>query len=281
MQIGDYTVSTVIHGTFGLDGGAMFGIVPKVLWNSRNPADDKNRIDLSTRSLLIEGNGHKILVDTGMGDKWDDKHRNIYKIDNESTNVYSSLEGKGLSVDEITDVIITHLHFDHAGGATKYNDDGDLVPTFPNATYYVQQKNWDWAENPSEKDAASYLPENFQPLYDHSVLEILDGPAELFPGIELMTSDGHTVGQQHPIVKSADQSIFYCGDLIPTRTHIPIPWVMGYDLFPLTTIQEKKDVLSRALEENWILFFEHDPVTNSVTVQQTEKGIRADQTISI
>ncbi len=281
MQIGDYKVSTIIHGTFALDGGAMFGIVPKVLWNARNPADDKNRIDLSTRSLLIEGRGHKILVDTGMGDKWDEKQRNIYKIDVQSTNVYVSLEKKGLTVDDITDVIITHLHFDHAGGATRYNDEGDIVPTFPNATYYVQKKNWNWANNPSEKDAASYLPENFRPLYDHSVLEILDGATELFPGIELITSDGHTVGQQHPIVKSADRSIFYCGDMIPTKTHIPIPWVMGYDLFPLTTIQEKKDILPRALEENWILFFEHDPATNSVTVKQTDKGIQADQVVSI
>ena len=262
MQIGDYSVTTIIADMFGLDGGAMFGIVPKPLWEENNPADEQNRIDLATRVLLIEGNGRKILVDTGNGDKWDEKYRNIYKVDSGEQDLIASLRSRDIEPEEITDVILTHLHFDHAGGATRL-DGEDLIPTFSKATYYVQKSNWKWANSPTEKDAGSYRKENFVPLDDHGVIEFIHGEQEIFPGIRMVVVDGHTKGQQLPLITGNDTSLFYCGDLIPTAAHLSIPWVMGYDNFPLTTIREKKRYLSRALEEEWILLLEHDPVNGA------------------
>lgn len=272
MKIGKYEIHAIETGRFKLDGGAMFGIVPKTIWDKLNPSDDKNRIELALRTLLIIGDDKKILVDTGIGKKWEGKYIDIYGIDHTKYTLENSLEKLGLRTSDITDVILTHLHFDHAGGATK-SEDGILKPTFENATYYVQKRNLDLAMNPNEKDRASYLPENFVPLIEFNQLEIVDGEFEIFDGIELIISNGHTFGQQLVKVSDGEKTIVYCGDLIPTSSHIPIPYVMAYDLQPLVTMEEKKKLLKKAVEENWILFFEHDPYADCATVKMGKKYV--------
>lgn len=280
MQIGDYTISTIVADTFGLDGGAMFGIVPKPLWERKYPADSQNRIDLATRVLLIEGNGRKILVDTGNGTKWDDKYRAIYKIQSGDRDLIDTLHSRGIEPNNITDVLLTHLHFDHAGGATVM-ENGDLLPTFPKATYYVQESNWKWANEPTEKDAGSYRQENFVPLKEHKVLELVRGEVEIFPGIQLVISDGHSKGQQLPLITGDGKCLFYCGDLVPTAAHLSMPWVMGYDNFPLTTIQEKKKYLVRAVEEHWTLVLEHDLGNEAFTLSRDGNKYIIDQPFTL
>lgn len=281
MKIGKYEVYAIETGRFKLDGGAMFGIVPKTLWEKLNPSDDKNRIELALRTLLIINEHRKILVDTGMGKKWEQKYIEIYGIDHSRYTLESSLAKVGLKVDDITDVIITHLHFDHAGGATMLENDGTIRPTFKNATYYVQKRNIELAMNPNEKDRASYLPENFIPLIEFNQIEIVDGEFEIFEGIEIIVSDGHTFGQQLVKVSDGKTTLLYCGDLIPTSSHIPIPYVMAYDLQPLVTMEEKKKLLKKAVDENWILFFEHDPYVDCATVKQGKKHIEVDQKFNL
>ena len=280
MQIGDYTISTLKVSTFALDGGAMFGIIPKPLWSRKTAADNRNRIDLAARCLLIQDGERNILVDTGMGDKWESKYRDIYKIDHETVSLKNLLQQKNLTTEDITDVILTHLHFDHAGGATKHNGD-DIIPAFPNATYYVQENNWNWANNPSEKDAGSYLKEDFQPLKQHGVLELVDGPEEILPDIELVLCEGHTVGQQLPLISDGHDTLFFGADLLPTAAHIPVPWIMAYDLYPVITVKEKKKYLNRALEENWVVVLEHDPDTEAVTIARSDHGFQVDQKLTI
>jgi len=272
MKIGKYELYAVETGRFRLDGGAMFGIVPKVIWNKLNPADERNRIELALRTLLIVGNDKKILVDTGIGNKWQDKYRDIYGIDHSKFTLETSLEKLGFKTDDITDVILTHLHFDHAGGSTFIDKDGAIKPTFKNATYYVQKSNLELALNPNEKDRASYLKENFTPLIEFNQLEVVDGEFEIFDGIELIVSNGHTTGQQLVKISDGSKTVVYCGDLIPTSSHIPIPYVMAYDLRPLVTMEEKKKLLKRAVDENWILFFEHDPYADAATVKAGKKN---------
>ncbi len=272
MKIGKYEIHAIETGRFKLDGGAMFGIVPKTIWDKLNPPDDRNRIELALRTLLIIGDGRKILVDTGIGKKWEEKYIDIYGIDHTKYTLEDSLEKFGLKTSDITDVILTHLHFDHAGGATKLKD-GILKPTFENATYYIQKRNLDLAMNPNEKDRASYLPENFMPLIEFNQLEVVDGEFEIFDGIELIISDGHTFGQQLVKVSDGEKTIVYCSDLIPTSSHIPIPYVMAYDLQPLVTMEEKKKLLKKAVEENWILFFEHDPYADCATVKMGKRYV--------
>lgn len=280
MKIGGYDITSLSTGTFGLDGGAMFGIIPKPLWSRSVQPDEQNRISLAARVLLIRGLGKNILIDTGLGDKWASKQQDIYKINSSAGGLLHSLEEQGLDREDITDVILTHLHFDHAGGATM-EENGMLIPTFPNATYYVQRENWQWATNPTEKDAGSYLPENFVPLSEHRVLEFVEGEEELLPGIRVLLSHGHTRAHQHPLIRDAETNLFYCGDLLPTRAHLAIPWVMGYDNFPLTTIEEKKWILSRAVADRWILCLEHDPETSAFTVKYTDEGYTTDRTMPI
>lgn len=276
MRIGKYEIYSIKSGMFKLDGGAMFGVVPKVLWNKTNPADDLNRITLSTRSLLLISEERKILVDTGIGNKFDDKLKSIYAVD--TLAVDDALKAKGFDPDQITDVIITHLHFDHAGGSTKkYNN--EIVPSFKNAKYYIQKSQYEWALNPSDKDKASFFREDFLPLRDFNQLILSDGNFKLDDEIEIIISNGHTPSQQHLKISDGAQTIFYCGDLIPTVSHIPFPYVMSYDLYPLTTIEEKKKILPQAFEEKWILFFEHDPEISAVTLKEGKKGFEVDQII--
>lgn len=271
MKIGPYQLYAVETGRFALDGGAMFGIIPKPLWAKTNPPDERNRIELAARALLIVGEGRKILVDNGNGGKFTDKQVDIYRLDHSRFTLDASLSSLGLSRADITDVLLTHLHFDHAGGSTV-RENGALKPAFPNARYYVQKSHWQQALNPTEKDRGSFMPDDYLPLKEHGVLELVDGEFEIFPNISLLVMNGHTAAQQLPKISDGRTTLLYCCDLFPTTSHIPLPYIMAYDLRPLTTLDEKKKILKSATDQNWILFFEHDPNTVAGNVQRTEKG---------
>jgi len=293
LKIGPYQLTTIETGRFALDGGAMFGIVPKTLWNRSNPADELNRIDMNLRALLIQTTGKKILIDCGMGLKWADKLSKIYKIDHEKWSLNKSLSDKGLRPEEITDVILTHLHFDHAGGLTRREDpsnpDSKLLPVFPNAEIYVQKRNWDLAWDPSEKDQASYLTENYSIYKDSKKLHLVETPSiepsgitpfdeptldetELFPGVSVFVSHGHTLGMQIVKVSDGKSHLYYCADLIPTSSHVRIPWIMAYDCYPMYILKEKKKFLERAKNEGAYLFYEHCPLMHASKIGVDPKG---------
>ncbi len=275
MKIGKYRLSIIESGSFGLDGGAMFGIIPKPLWQKTNLADDANRVRLATRNLLLESDSRKILIDTGMGNKWDDKTRNIYAID-ESSTMNSALAQNDLKAEDITDVILTHLHFDHTGGLTLLAN-GKLEPAFPKANYFVQKLNFDWARNPSDRDKGSYIKENFIPLFEEGVLNFIIGNAKFDDEIEFIVINGHTFGQQMVKISDGNNTILFCADLMPFVSHIPLPYIMGYDLQPLVTLEEKKKYLKIAVDENWKLFFGHDPEIAFATVKKFGEGYIADE----
>ena len=272
MKIGKYNLKIITSGYFKLDGGAMFGIIPKPLWQRTNPPDESNRIKLSTRHLVLESDSKKIIIDTGMGNKWGNKLKEIYAVD-ESRSMEKALGEIGLKHEDITDVILTHLHFDHTGGSTKMLD-GKLIPAFPNAKYHVQKQNFDWASNPSDRDKGSYLRENFIPLAKEGILNFTNGNEKFDDEIEFIVINGHTFGQQMVKISDSSNTILFCGDLLPFTSHIPLPYIMGYDLQPLVTLEEKKEILPKATDEKWKIFFEHDPETAFVSVEKTERGIR-------
>jgi glyoxylase-like metal-dependent hydrolase (beta-lactamase superfamily II) len=271
MVIGDYTLNAVETGTFALDGGAMFGVVPRSLWGKTNPPDSRNRIPMAARALLIRGGGKTILVDTGNGTKHSEKLRDIYAIDSGTHDLSDSLRALGVTPADVTDVILTHLHFDHAGGATIRADER-VVAAFPNAVYHVQESHWDAAQNPTERDRASFFPDDYEPLKRDGQLRFLAGPEELFPGIQLKIFHGHTTALQAPLISDGKTTVLYCADLIPLTPHVALPWIRAYDLRPLVTLEEKRLVLRSAADQGWILFFEHDPQTAAATVRLTEKG---------
>lgn len=274
MKIGKYHLYTVLSSYFGLDGGAMFGIIPKPLWEKTNPADEVNRVTLATRNLLLISDSRKILIDTGMGNKWDDKSKNIYRIDTK-LDLELALEQSGIKAEDITDVLLTHLHFDHTGGSTKIVD-GKLIPTFPNARYHVQKQNFEWAMNPSDRDRGSYIKENFEPLANEGLLNLLTN-TEFDDFISFEIINGHTFGQQMVKISDAVNTVLYCADLLPFVSHIRLPYIMAYDLQPLVTLSEKKKYLKKAVDENWILYFGHDPEYAAVTLKQSDKGIVQDK----
>ncbi|HEY6437932.1 MAG TPA: MBL fold metallo-hydrolase [Ignavibacteriaceae bacterium] len=275
MKVGKYKLSIIESGFFALDGGAMFGIIPKALWQKTNPPDEVNRIKMSTRNLLLESDSKKILIDTGMGNKWDEKLKNIYAID-EKFSMNSALTQKGLNSEDITDVILTHLHFDHTGGSTKLKN-GKLEPAFPKAKYYVQKQNYDWAINPSDRDKGSYIKDNFQPLLDEGVLKFINGNEYFDDEIEFIVINGHTFAQQMVKIADTSNTFLFCADLMPFVSHIPLPYIMGYDLQPLVTLEEKKKYLKIALDENWKLFFGHDPEIAFATVKKIGEGYSVDK----
>ncbi len=279
MKIGPYDIYPIETGRFGLDGGAMFGVVPKPLWSKSNPPDERNRIALAARALLIVGNGRKILVDNGNGPKFTEKQIDIYCLDTSQFELSKSLLRYGVKANDITDVILTHLHFDHAGGSTVMVN-GKLVPAFPNAKYYVQKAHWEQAMHPTEKDRGSFMPDDFMPLKEHGVLEFVEGEFQIFPGIELLLMNGHTAAQQLPKISDGKTTLLYCCDLFPTTSHIPLPYIMAYDLRPLQTLTEKKKILGQAYEEKWLLFFEHDPNTVAGRVKATEKSFAFDSAVT-
>ncbi|MDZ7861038.1 MAG: MBL fold metallo-hydrolase [Candidatus Krumholzibacteriota bacterium] len=270
MKLGDFFLKPVTAGTLLLDGGAMFGVVPRALWSKTNPADDNNRIDMNMRILYIEGKGRKIVIDSGAGTKLGEKMVRNYGV--RCKDLKYVFESEGLDVESVTDVISTHLHFDHAGGLTRYNDDGELVLTFPNACHYIQKKQWEAAFHPNEKDRASFFEENYLPVEKEGKLSLVEGEKEIISGVKLIPTEGHTPGHQIILVESSDGNLLYCGDLIPLASHINLPYIMAYDHFPLTTLSEKKEILARAADEGWILFFEHDPVIAACKVKRNDRG---------
>ncbi len=280
MQIGNYTLRLIDTGRFRLDGGAMFGVVPRVLLEKENPPDEKNRIYMALNALLIQDGGRTILVDTGIGNKGDEKFTKIYAVDHSEHSLEKALQDAGISPEDVTDVVLTHLHFDHAGGATYYDTEGRLRLQFPNATHHVQKKQLEWAQAGFEKDRASYLRENIEPLLQAEQLNLLDGPTRLYEGVEILLANGHTPAMQLVRVFDASTSLLYAADLIPLAAHVPIPWVMAYDLYPVQTINEKKEILQRAVKEGWLLFFEHDPRVYCGTVEHTEKGYRLKEKVT-
>lgn len=282
MRIGNYSVHPIETGRFALDGGAMFGVVPKNLWNRTNPADEQNRITLAMRCiLLIADNGRKILIDNGLGHKYNDRFASMYRIDHSQFTLDKSLIALGLSTDDITDVILTHLHFDHAGGSTKTDVNGNVVPTFKNAQYYVQKKHYEYGLKASEKDRASFLKQDFQPLIESEKLNLIDEAGQLFANIRFFIAHGHSPYQQLPIISDGKTTIFFCGDLMPTKTHVSVPYVMAYDNQPLVSIDEKKTILSQAVNDRWFLFFEHDPDTAIGSILKDEKGYRFGEKIDL
>lgn len=279
MKIGKYELIPLDSGTFGLDGGAMFGIIPKPLWERTNPADDKNRIKLGARCLLLKSEERNILIDTGIGNNWDDKFHKIYDLKNQTTNLENSLAENGITPEEIDTVLLTHLHFDHTGGSTKF-EKGEWVPAFPNAKYIVQKEHFEWAINPSDRDRGSFIKNRFEPLREKGVLELTTN-TQFDDEIEAVVINGHTFSQQMIKISDSTNTVLYCGDLLPTSSHIPIPYVMGYDLQPLVTVKEKQDILPKAIEENWILFFEHDPYCVAGRVEKTEKGFKLKEKVEL
>ena len=264
-------------GNFMLDGGAMFGVVPKALWERTNPADEKNRIKMAARSLLIEDGDRLILIDTGMGNKQSDKFYGHYAIWGDHT-LDSSLQKAGFHRDDITDVFFTHLHFDHCGGAIEFNSNGILAPAFKNARFWSHQNHWEWAKKPNPREKASFLPENILPIHESGQLELLIGTEKQLKktalGFDILLMDGHTEKQMLPMIQYQGKTIVFAADLIPTVGHLPIPYVMGYDTRPLLTLEEKASFLDRAVANDFLLFLEHDAENELISLEQTAKGVR-------
>ena len=271
---GPYEVATVETGRFRLDGGAMYGVVPKPLWERDNPADDRNRIAMTMRSLVLRDASRTILVDVGVGYKDPEKFREIFAIDFSEYSLESGLNDLGIHSGDVTDVILTHLHFDHVGGAVARDGD-QLQLVFPNATHYVQREHWNWSLQPSERDQASFIPDNYRPIEDAGKLQLLDGEEELFPGIRMEIIHGHTFAQQLVRATDGDQSILYVADLLPMSSHVPEPWIMGYDLQPIVTLREKQRILQRAVQKQDVFVYEHDVFSAASLVETTSKGYRA------
>ena len=280
MKIGDYDLYSIETSEFSLDGGAMFGIVPKPIWEREAPSDALNRIDMVTRSLLLCSDEKKILIDTGNGTKWEEKYRDIYNIDTSRYNIENSLTKYGFSADDITDIINTHLHFDHAGGNTKI-DDGSIVPTFPNAKYWVTKEHWELANHPSQKDSGSFIEHDWKVLAENGMIETVNGNEPFIKGIDSYITQGHTDGLLHPMISDGTKTLFYGADIFPLAAHISIPWVMAYDVQPVVTMKEKEILLPKMQDEEWILFLEHDPKIQACTVHQDGKHFKMNESVLI
>ena len=280
MKIGKYDLYSVETSEFGLDGGAMFGIIPKPVWEKKVSVDELNRVNMVTRSLLLVSDEKKILIDTGNGTKWEEKYKQIYDINTDQYNIEKSLGKYGFSSEQITDVICTHMHFDHIGGNTKIKS-GEVVPTFPNAKYWISKENWKLANHPSQKDAGSFIEHDWKVLAENQMIEIIDGREPFIEGIETIVTHGHTPGLLHPIVSDGSNKLFYGADIFPMVAHIPIPWVMAYDVQPVVTMEEKQKLLQKMEREDWILFFEHDPHIQACTVHKDGKHYKLNKEIKI
>jgi glyoxylase-like metal-dependent hydrolase (beta-lactamase superfamily II) len=256
MRLGDLEFHIILDGHVLLDGGAMFGVVPRTLWEKKSAPDARNRITLSMNCLLIQTGGKRILVETGAGGKMDPKLRNIYGLDGPS--LVSGLEKCDLHPEQIDIVINTHLHFDHCGGNTRIEKD-KVVPVFPNARFYVQRGEFTHATHPNERDHASYFRENYEPLERAGMLTLLDGDSVIAPGVEVVVVPGHTAHMQCVKLTGGGKTAFFFSDLVPTTAHLPLPWIMGYDLYPVTTLENKKRWIPQVVKEGWLVLFAHDP----------------------
>ncbi|MCR9102094.1 MAG: MBL fold metallo-hydrolase [bacterium] len=268
------TIHIIETGFFKLDGGAMFGVVPKTLWQKKNKPDKNNLCTWSMRCLLIEHGEYRILIDTGIGDKQDEKFRSHFEPHG-AASLMGSLQQAGFEPESITDVLLTHLHFDHVGGAVKYDANQNLVPAFPNATYWSNEVHYNWAYYPNAREQASFLKENFVPLKKAGVLKFIDvqkDDLEWLPGIDIRFVYGHTEAMMVPIFHQGDHTIIYCADVIPSSFHIGMPYVMSYDLRPLDTMREKGRILEDGVDRGHYLFFEHDPATACVEVERNDRG---------
>jgi len=272
-------------GYFKLDGGAMFGVVPKNLWSRTNPADSMNRIDLAARSLLIENGNRLILIDAGMGNKQEDRffrHFGLYGND----SLDESIKKAGFARTDITDVFLTHLHFDHCGGAVRWNENKTAYElSFPNARYWSNKQHWEWAVNPNEREKASFLSENLMPIQESGQLCFIETPKTSFAsdcglGFGVLFVNGHTEKQMIPHISYRGKTLVFMADLLPTAGHLPLPYIMGYDVRPLQTLEEKKRFLSRAADENFVLFMQHDANNPLITVQHTDKGVRLHESLA-
>lgn len=267
-------------GNLKLDGGAMFGVVPKVLWNKVYPADENNLVNLSMRSLLVDTGHRRIIIDTGMGEKQDEKFLSHYYLNGDTTLV-GSLKEAGYSPEDITDVLFTHLHFDHCGGGVRYNDNGEAVLTFPNATYLVSAAQWEAATKPNAREKASFLPENINPIKESGRLKFLNNNDKIGEHVTVRLFDGHTTGQAIPFIQKNGDTLVYIGDVVPSVANIPLSWITAYDMQPLVALEEKKAFLEEAFENQYVLFFEHDIYHECCTLKKTEKGIRPDKTFAL
>lgn len=268
-------------GNFKLDGGAMFGVVPKSLWSRTNPADENNMCSWSMRCLLIEEGDRLILIDTGIGDKQSEKFFSHYYLFGDDS-LMGNLNALGFSPDDITDVFLTHLHFDHCGGAIAQVGENIFRPVFKNATYWSNEKHWNWAINPNPREKASFLKENILPLQESGQLKFInrigDYTNNIFPNVDVFFVDGHTDSQMIPHIKYKGKTLVFMADLLPSVGHIPLPYVMGYDTRPLLTLSEKEKFLNKAADEEYILFLEHDNANECCSVQHTDKGVRLRET---
>ena len=272
-----YAIET---GNLKLDGGAMFGVVPKVMWSKRYPADENNLCNWAMRCLLIIDGERKILIDNGIGDKQDEKFLKHYYL-NGDFSLESSLSKHGLTSDDITDMILTHLHFDHCGGSIKYNDEGKLIPAFKNAQYWTTKAQYEWATNPNRREKASFLKENIFPIEESGQLNLIEEEGEFIPNIYAKIFNGHTDGQLIPHIRLNGKSLAFMADLLPSTAHVPMPWVMSYDTKPLVTLKDKERFYKEALEENVYLFFEHDLYNECCSIEMTEKGIKVKETLTL
>ncbi|MEI6817120.1 MAG: MBL fold metallo-hydrolase [Bacteroidota bacterium] len=273
-----YTINT---GYFKLDGGAMFGVVPKVIWNKLIPADENNLCNWALRCLLVEDGNRLTLIDNGLGNKQDEKFLGHYHL-NGDDSLEKSLNELGFSFDDITDMFLTHLHFDHCGGSIKWNKDKTgYEPTFKNATYWSNKNHWQWATVPNPREKASFLKENILPIEESGQLKFINDGQEIYSGFKVLYVNGHTDGMMLPHINVNGKTIVFMADLLPSTAHIPIPYVMGFDTRPLLTLEEKTRFLNDAAENEYVLFFEHDPFNECCTLQKTEKGIRVKETFKL
>ena len=259
LPLGRYRLAALDAGSFAVDGGTLFGVVPRTLWERQHRPDSRHRVRLAVRSLLVVDTlgERRILIDDGLGDRWDPELADRWAV--QTRSVEAGLAAQGLAPADVTDVILTHLHLGHAGGTVRRGAGGRLELAFPRATHHLQRRHWQWAHAPSEHDRRSFDPEDFELLQHSNRLHLLEGETELFPDLELVVSEGHTVAQQLPRIRGDGTHLVYCGDLIPTRAHLSPAWVAAQDLHPMTTLEEKKVLVAQALEEDGILFFAHDP----------------------
>lgn len=281
LKLKEMQLYSIPTGNLKLDGGAMFGVVPKVLWSKKYPVDENNLINLAMRCLLVVDGDRKILIDNGIGEKQDEKFLKHYYLNGDDT-LEKSLAKHGLTKDDITDMVLTHLHFDHTGGSIEWNEDkSKLIPSFKNATYWVSKAQWEWATSPNKREKASFLGENIMPMEESGQLKVIEEEGELFPNFYVKLYNGHTDGQIIPHIKYKDHTVVFMGDLLPTVAHIPIPWVMAYDTRPLLTLKEKEEFYKNALANDYVLFFEHDVYNECCTLQATDRGPKVKETFML